>query len=99
MTNYQRSKLVIQQIKDGEWEGVYNSISEECYTIKRGDQRLWVANGGFSCKGYIPTIGNHVDLFGLVFRHWVYFHAKGVKKYCEKLNNSVDEWDKLNEKY
>ena len=35
MNNYQRAKLVVQQIKDGEWTPEYNDIGNEYYTIVR----------------------------------------------------------------
>jgi len=81
MSNYDRAKKIVEQIKNGEWVGDYNDMANEVYCIEKGDVKIWIANGGFFCKGYKPK---EVDLFGLVWRHWVWFVAQKICKQALK---------------
>lgn len=96
ITNYQRAKLVVSQIKGGEWRGRYNSISMDVLTIERKGVEIWVGNLSFNCEVYRPNAIRNG--FGLIWRHWVWFAAqserkRAIKEVCNKDKTNLSELD------
>lgn len=61
--------MVIGQIKRGEWDFIYNPMTNCCCVARRGIRELWVGNEGFFCDV------DGMNAFGLIFRHWVWLAA------------------------
>jgi hypothetical protein len=79
MTKFQRSRLVIQQIKNGEWIPEYNNISGDHLTAHRNGVELWIGNGACFCDI------EQANVFGYVFRHYVWWAAaRKLKKYADR---------------
>jgi hypothetical protein len=71
--HYKNAKTCIAQIKRGEWVPRWNPLSGKYITAGRGDMRLWLANGPWF------TDIDEKNYFGLLFRHWVWFAARGLR--------------------
>jgi hypothetical protein len=71
ITRYKNARVVVKQIKQGEWVCHYNSINGKCYIAKRKGVELWIGNGAFFCE--IRDV--EPSSFGLIFRHYVWWAA------------------------
>lgn len=71
---YNNAKKVIAQIKNGEW--VHLDSPRTLIHPKYPDVVLWVYNGGFFTDILDKSSYKDRNAFGLVFRHWVYYHIK-----------------------
>lgn len=104
MTRYQRCKKIIKQLKNGEWKGVLDPEQEKCFTLKRGEQTLWVG----ASSDHLRVYANYdlVDVFGSYwYRRFVWYYANRVRKATEenykksKYQEVCDMWDKENSKW
>lgn len=78
MSNYERAKKVVDEIKQGLWKGDYNHYGDDTITISREDGvEIWVTNLSFNCHIHSPVKFN---AFGYFWRHWVWFAAQGIRK-------------------
>jgi hypothetical protein len=91
ITRYRNAKKAIQQIKNGEWEPIYNSLAKAHLTAVKGELELWLSNGSFFCE-----IEGGSPYFGLFWRHWVYFAAsRKLKKDADRKMKEVRVQPKL----
>lgn len=87
-----RALRVIQQLRDGEWEFCFNSMSGEALTASRKGVELWCGNGGF-----FTDIRPERNYFGFFWRHIVWwFGVRRAKKEFEAskhaaINKDVDK--------
>lgn len=74
---YNNAKLVINQIRAGEWTPGRWHDGGRYYIASRGSVNIWLANGPFFCEGFVGDAANAKGsgLFGLIFRHWVWWAA------------------------
>jgi hypothetical protein len=90
MTKFQRARLVIQQIKNGEWIPRYNDIDSGHLTAHRNGVELWIGNGAWFCDI------KETNAFGYVFRHYVWWAAaRKLKRDADKNKKYQNE----NERY
>lgn len=89
MSNYERAKKVVDEIKQGLWKGDYNPRGNDTMTISREDGvEIWVNNLSFNCCGYKPLTFN---AFGYFWRHWVWFAAQGIRKEATRKARRVEK--------
>jgi len=69
VSKFKNAQIVIQQLKNGEWEFHYNRLVGRCCTAHREGRGLWVSNGAW----FVDVDGTNA--FGFVFRHWVWWAA------------------------
>ena len=78
------TKLVIIQIKRGEWVARVNGIDGLIYSAHRNGHKLWLANGAFFCEIVEVDEVKCKKAFGLILRHVVWWAGarklRGVKK-------------------
>lgn len=74
LKRYKNARKAIAQIRAGEWEPIYNSLSLTNLTAKRGDLELWIGNGPWFCE-----ISGGL-YFGLFWRHYVWWAAASAMK-------------------
>lgn len=72
--HYLNAKTCIAQIKRGEWIPNWNPLHNAYLAAYRGGMRLWIANGSFF------TDIDDKNYFGLLFRHWVWFAARPLRR-------------------
>ena len=75
-TRLRNANAVIRQLRECEWEFVFNPLTGDCLDARRGDDYLWVGNGAFSCEVCRPH-GQALEprVFGLLLRHYVWWAA------------------------
>ena len=69
MRTFKNAKAVIEQIRNGEWEFLYNPLSQKHCRAEREGRVLWISNGSWYCDV------DDCNAFGLLFRHWVWWAA------------------------
>lgn len=67
--NYKNARAVVEQIRRGEWVPRYNPLANDFLIAEKDGYELWLANGSFFCDI------NDVNIFGYIFRHYVYYAA------------------------
>lgn len=83
---------IIKQIKNGEWEfeGHYPYSFRpyfKCYTAKRKNIELWVANGAFSCS--IHDEPQQLGFYGILV--WFFAARKEVKNLERKMHRKTND--------
>jgi hypothetical protein len=73
MTKWQRARLVVKQLRSGEWTPVFNKYSDAHITAERNDCELWIAAGPWFLD--IIQYDKNTNAFGLIFRHYVWWAA------------------------
>jgi len=77
------TKLVIRQIRNGEWIPRVNGCDGEIYSASRNGHKLWLANGAFFCEVVEVDGVKCKKAFGLILRHVVWWAGarklRGVK--------------------
>ncbi len=73
MNKRQRAFLVVKQLKNDEWDFIWDEDRSTSFFACRNDLKLWVGNGGFF------TDINEANVFGYLWRHYVYWFA-AIKK-------------------
>jgi len=75
VSKFKNAKIVIQQLRNGEWEFRYNSLCGHCCTADREGRELWVSNGAW----FVDV--DDSNAFGLIFRHWIWWAAARKARY------------------
>lgn len=55
-TRYNNAKLVINQIRAGEWTPGPWHDGGRYYTTSRGKVKIWLASGPFFCEGFVGDV-------------------------------------------
>jgi len=81
---WKNARAVISQIRNGEWKFRFNPYTRGCCTATRKGVELWVGNGGF-----FLDVG-HSNVFGLIFRHYVWWAAARKARKEEDFRNQME---------
>lgn len=77
------TKLVIGQIRNGEWIPRINGCDGQIYSAHRNRHKLWLANGPFFCEVIEIDGVRCKKAFGIILRHVVWWAGarklRGVK--------------------
>jgi len=77
------TKLVLRQIRNGEWIPHVNGCDGKIYSAHRNKHRLWLANGPFFCEIDEVDRVRCKKAFGTILRHVVWWAGarklRGVK--------------------
>lgn len=63
------AKMIIAQVKDGEWKPTKNPFFSECYELERNGCTMWVANGAWGLKF------DKTELLGQILNSYVWHVA------------------------
>lgn len=104
MLNFNEAKLILEQVKSGEWKSeawrpsYWNTGNGKVYWLYRGDVKLWVASG-FSFLRLESTQLKETNVFPIPLHLQLYLWFFGVREFVANRTKEFnrDDIDKARE--